>query len=169
MRKRKQRTATQIVIKSLLLFSIPILMILYVMPGPDGKPVMGLHNFMPDEETVETIEAIKTVGTMTQAKLLLQNLLPQQPQKTLYKWQDKDGIWQLSEQAPENIHDTIKPEASATINHTLPIPASSSATIIYKWQDKKGRWHFSENIPEYAKDIAQPMAITDHTNTINLK
>ncbi len=155
MRKGKELTTAQVAIKSFLTFSIPLFIILCVVPGPGGKPVMSWRDLLPDSQTIR------------QAKLILKGLLPQGEEKPMYKWQDKEGSWQISEEVPEYARNPQRLDTPGTISNLSPL--SSSTKLVYKWQDKRGNWHFSEEVPEHAKSIAQPMTISTDINTVHLK
>ena len=105
--------------------------------------------------------------TLLQAKRLIKILIPKPPEKPMYKWQDTDGSWKISETVPEHALQSA-PLNDVDDSSIMPSFGEPKTRIVYRWQDKHGNWHFSETVPEEAKKIAEPITISSDINTITM-
>jgi hypothetical protein len=82
---------------------------LFIM-GPNGKPVMSVDDWVPDmsgvERVINTAKNVAQNGDLASAggiqaigESITATAAPEKPKK-LYKWKDKNGVWQFSNTPP---------------------------------------------------------------------
>ena len=136
-----------------------------LIPGPSGKPMMSLSDFLPTQETFRPIISFLEKSGID-ARFI--NALLPESKKLTYRWKDRDGNWQISEVVPEYAKDSavLQSEDGDSL-----FGGGHSATVIYQWKDEKGRMQFSEYhlVPDYAKATAKKSVIsTSDVNTVNM-
>ncbi|WP_019528459.1 hypothetical protein [Dasania marina] len=68
-----------------------------IMPGQNGKPIMSPRDWLPDEKTLDKItESVSKVANTT-SEIAGGRPVFQSTKKQLYKWQDKEGNWQFTD------------------------------------------------------------------------
>lgn len=107
--KRRHKLPLGFLIKALLALLLPLLVVLMVLPGPDGKPVMSLSDWMPEKPDT---------GWLSKT--------PLSRETSLYRWQDEQGHWNFSQEKPTNtaLYETMT--VSGNVN-TLPANAGDNA------------------------------------------
>ncbi|GAA5315915.1 MAG: hypothetical protein AseanaTS_11200 [Candidatus Pelagadaptatus aseana] len=92
-------------IKLLLLMVVLAVSGLFVMKRPDGQPWLDPEHFVPDTTAVE-----RFVGHVKNwfAGFLQEDAGPEPfGQTKVYRWQDKEGYWQLSDTPPADLEAEI--------------------------------------------------------------
>jgi len=92
---------------------------LFFLHGPSGKPFLTWGDFKPDE---------KLTGQISELLEDTQSESQNQPTE-VYKWQDKDGVWQFSNRAEDAVGaETI--ELNGAINTMAPLAASAEKSPV---------------------------------------
>lgn len=68
-----------------------------IMPGSDGQPIMTPKDWLPDEKTLETITKSVSKVANTTSEFTAGRKVFESNKKQLYKWQDKEGNWQFTD------------------------------------------------------------------------
>lgn len=113
---------------------IPLLMLVFVLPmilpGSDGKPIMDLDDWLPNQQTVkkllkESLKGVNNAASMISDEPVITTLKP-----TLYKWQDAQGRWQFTDdikQVPADVLQTLKRQALPRVVNTMQPPVMPEA------------------------------------------
>ena len=75
-----------------------------IMPGSDGQPIMTPKDWLPDEKTLDKITKSVSKVANTTSEFTGGRKVFESNKKQLYKWQDKEGNWQFTDnynQIPE--------------------------------------------------------------------
>ncbi|QFT54090.1 hypothetical protein [Microbulbifer sp. THAF38] len=105
-----------------------------IIPGPDGKPIMSPQDWLPDQQTLDSVRqqgqrAFQAVSDSTQKsaeqlETLVESsgLLPEEqnkPTREVFSWQDSEGNWHFSDSIPEGMDADVRIHQVKPIN-TLP-------------------------------------------------
>jgi hypothetical protein len=123
---------------------VPLLIIAFVvpmiMPGPDGKPIMSIKDWVPDKNTLTKIEdKVKEVvnnavdATVNASSDKIDSISAAEPnfiekKNQLYKWKDKNGRWQFTnrfDQVPEYALSQLQAEQMPQVINTMAAPAKA--------------------------------------------
>ncbi|GAB2895796.1 hypothetical protein ACCI51_04375 [Microbulbifer echini] len=111
-----------------------------LIPGPDGKPIISPQDWLPDQQTLDTVRqqgqrAVQAVTTSTQKsaeqfETLVESsgLLPEESKKPtteVFSWQDRQGNWHFSDSVPEGLGASVRIHRVKPIN-TLPADAAGT-------------------------------------------
>lgn len=103
------------IIKPILLILLPIVLLLSILPGPSGRPIMPLHDWLPDARLVTDALNQTRVGKQITGK-----------ETTIYKWQDEKGHWHFSETVPEHLRAQSETLTLSTEVNTIRPPEDLS-------------------------------------------
>lgn len=106
-----------------------VVVIPMIMPGPNGTPVMRPSDWLPDIAAVKTLPArlerwFDGLGQASSGSKSGQS-------GSFYKWQDENGKWHFSDQAPpEGTGETVEtlPKLTNTLQAVEPAKQSSLST-----------------------------------------
>jgi hypothetical protein len=89
------RSIKWIYLKPFFFYMVPVVMILGVLPGPSGKPIMPFSAWLP------------TGNFFAQVKYVYNDIVsaknPVSSEVTVYRWKNSAGVWQYAQELPENI------------------------------------------------------------------
>lgn len=91
---------------------------LFVLKKPDGTPWLSLDEFMPDTKGITS----STNDIVSKAKGMLDNDQPTTTANTsggVYRWKDKNGQWQFSDQPPTANIAAEKIDVSGDLNRDI--------------------------------------------------
>lgn len=113
---------------------MPLLIIGFVLPmilpGSDGKPIMRLDDWLPNQQTLVKLmnQSIKLINSG--ATLITDEPVIGAAKPTLYKWQDAQGRWQFTndvKQVPEEVLPRIKAQTLPTVVNTMQPPVMTES------------------------------------------
>jgi Domain of unknown function (DUF4124) len=156
------KTYIKILLLVVVVFALALPML---MTGADGRPVMGLSDWLPDSAGWKRI-----TGRVS-------SLLGQGGDHF------DQSVEQLSQQQKSGSSGSVKSNAVEDARRVAdyansPTVLSSSSGKMYKWQDERGKWHFSsekpteatqvslEHLPEVENVMEAPVNTGDNSSTI---
>jgi len=90
---------------------LPLIMLVFVvpmiMPGPNGKPVMSINDWLPNSASIERVRTnlqswwrrtTNTIENTVENKTGVDIEVAPEPEQ-LFKWQDANGIWHFTNRA----------------------------------------------------------------------
>ncbi|WP_339669060.1 hypothetical protein [Dasania marina] len=102
-----------------------------IMPGQNGKPIMSPRDWLPDEKTLEKItESVSKVAN-TSSEIAGGRPVFQSTKKQLYKWQDKEGNWQFTDnynQIPDYALSQLQAQDMPSTVNSMVAPTIVEAT-----------------------------------------
>ncbi len=128
----KSKTKEVTVLKIVLKFVTPLIVILSLVPGPHGKPFIDWSGLLPSKETQQKFSNFMGTEfsdiTMKDVKTGFS-----EKRSTVYKWKDDQGRWQFSEVKPQHIKaetmqisNKINTMAAVEIQEQETTPANTS-------------------------------------------
>lgn len=91
-----------------------------VMPGPDGRPVMSLSDWLPERAIMEPVEQLlarlRRVNDSEPATILAPEVV--------YKWRDEAGMWHFTDD-PKSVPAGVVPQALPAVANEMPAPEMS--------------------------------------------
>ncbi|MEM1145456.1 MAG: DUF4124 domain-containing protein [Pseudomonadota bacterium] len=109
---------------------IAILLVACVAPmiikGPDGEPIMTLDDWKPDVPA--TVDELKQQVMATGKEVM--------PEKaasvygTVYRWQDENGAWHFSDQAPPDSNAELIEISDANLVDALEVPQKQAPSSV---------------------------------------
>jgi hypothetical protein len=107
---------------------LPLFMLVFVMPmimpGPNGKPVMSIHDWLPKPTSIERVRANllswwrRATNSVEQTTGL--DIAPEPEQ--LFKWKDANGTWHFTNRAGMASKDAQKQALPTATNTMAPPP-----------------------------------------------
>ena len=108
---------------------LPLIFIAFVFPmimkGPDGKPIMSVSDWLPDKNTLASMQSQVTKVVNKTAEITTGETLISTPQKQFYKWRDEKGNWQFTDNihlVPEYAKAQFQTEAMPKVTNTMAAP-----------------------------------------------
>ncbi|BBM02586.1 hypothetical protein [Microbulbifer sp. GL-2] len=112
-----------------------------LLPGPDGKPIMSPGDWLPDQQTLDSVRhqgqrALQAVSSTTQKSAQqLETLVESsglvskeqinEPTTEVFTWQDNEGNWHFSDSVPEGLDNSVRIHRIKPVN-TVPATQASS-------------------------------------------
>jgi hypothetical protein len=102
---------------------------LFVLKSPKGEPWLNVSDFYDSQSIYQKTTDLKNT-VMNKAKSLIYS----EPEPSIYKWQDEQGVWHYSDKKQSNSNVWVKPENLTIIPAIKPIDKKEDNTFE---QDKK--------------------------------
>ena len=114
---------------------LPLLIIGFIapmlMPGPDGKPIMTIKDWLPDSSTLSNIQK-KIIATVNKTSEVVDAApIIVTPKKQMYKWQDKKGGWHFT----DNIHQVPEYALAQLEKQTVPKVVNTMAAPVVEEEE----------------------------------
>ena len=92
-----------------------------VLPGPDGKPIMSLSDWVPDSSALGPVAVV-----VDRLRSKLPRIMSEGPEviaepEVLYKWRDERGVWHFTND-PALAPQGVTAQAMPAIGNAMPAP-----------------------------------------------
>lgn len=107
---------------------LPLLMLAFVvpmiMPGPNGKPVMSINDWLPNATSIERVRSgVMSYWNKLTAGIEKNTGLDVAPEpEQIFKWQDANGSWHFTNRANMASKDAQKQALPTATNTMAPPP-----------------------------------------------
>ena len=97
---------------------------LFVLKSPKGKPGLNVSDFYDSQSIYQ-----KTTHLKNTVMNRIKSLIYSEPEPSIYKWQDEQGVWHYSDKKQLNSNVWVKPENLTVLPALTPIDTNEENTF----------------------------------------